>query len=120
MCFAAGVIGAISLWVSIESMVSIGLSLSILGLLWVIHNGDFLKKNLYFSVLLFIFSGVVMVLERPLDGLKTVELDCFSVVYGCLLALIALFWIAVSILNDRTYVLRSRTGRFLDARCEPL
>jgi hypothetical protein len=111
LCYTAGVIGALSVWVSVESMMPVCLSLGVLGLLWVMQGGDFLKKNLYFSISLFVFSEAVMLIERPLTGLKTIEFDCFSIVHVCLLALVAVFWTTGSILNNRSSLLMSRAGR---------
>ena len=111
LCCMAGVIGAMYVWVSVESMVPIGLSLGVMGLFWVMQNEDFLKKNLYYSLSLFLFSCVALVLERPILDLLTVEFDRLSIVYCFVFCLISLFWASAWFLNFATNLLQRWTNR---------
>ncbi|MHC4791050.1 MAG: hypothetical protein ACYS8Y_06390 [Planctomycetota bacterium] len=112
-CYMAGAISALSIWVSVESMVPTCIILVALGLLWILENGDFSSKSLHYSLALFIVTGLCMVLERPWYDLATEELDRLSVVYWSVLGFISLFWITVSILNYYTSLFRRWANRFL-------
>jgi hypothetical protein len=112
-CYIAGVISALSIWVSVESMVPTCIILVALGLLWILENGDFSSKSLHYSLALFIVTGLCMVLERPWYDLATEELDRLSVVYWSVLGFISLFWIMLSILNNYTSLFQRWANRFL-------
>ena len=113
VCCAAGAVAALSVWVSVESIVPVCLSLGVLALLWVFQKGDFLKKSRHFTLSLFAFSGIALLLERPFSDMKTIEFDRLSIVYVCLLGLIALFWVVASSISRQTPLLRPRPGRIV-------
>jgi hypothetical protein len=112
-CLAGGAVGAMSLWVSVEAEVMIGVAVFVLALLWVFRDGDFLAKNLYFHSSLFVWTCVALVLERPWNNWLAAELDRISVVHGCLLGLIAFCWGALSLLDRRPDLLRRRGARLV-------
>jgi hypothetical protein len=111
VCGMAGAIGAMYIWVSVEAMVPIGLSLGVMGLFWVMQSADFLRKNLYYSVSLFLFTCVALLLERPPSDLLTVEFDRLSIVYCCIFGLIVFFWAGAWFFNSKTSLLQRWTGR---------
>ncbi|MHC4951475.1 MAG: hypothetical protein ACYTEU_10900, partial [Planctomycetota bacterium] len=113
ICYAAGAVGALSLWVSVESMIPVCLSLGVLGLLWIMNQGDYLRKAVHLGIALFIFCSINLLLERPFSDIMSIEFDRLSIVYSCLFGLIALFWVVASVFESRTPLLRNRTGRIV-------
>ena len=113
LSYAAGAVGALSVWVSAESMIPVCLSLGALGLFWIMNQGDYLRKAVHLGIALFIFCSINLLLERPFSDIKSIEFDRLSIVYGCLFGLIALFWVAASMIENRTSVLHSRAGRII-------
>jgi hypothetical protein len=100
LCYIAGAIGALSIWVSIESMLSICVIMTVLGLLWILENGDFAKKSLHYSLALFIFTAFSMICERPWYDLTTQQFDSLSIVHLSVLGFITVFWIISSIFDS--------------------
>ena len=45
--YMTGAVGALAVWVSVESMVPVFIIIAALGILWVLKNGDFAKKTYY-------------------------------------------------------------------------
>jgi hypothetical protein len=116
LCYLAGLIGAISMWIHIESMMFIFLSFLLLGIFWIFEDEDFVKKNLHYSIALFIFTGVALLLERPWHNLTSIEYDKISIVHWSIFGLISLFWFAVfSFRRRRVFSEQGRTHRFMIA-----
>lgn len=116
LCYMAGVVGALSMWESLESMVPVGITLGVLGLLWVIEDRDFLDKSLHYMLALFLGTGLSLILERAWPTLLTVEFDRLSIVHFSIFGFITLLWIAILMLNCRTQLFRSRVGRFFSVQ----
>ena len=110
-CYIAGAISALSIWISVESILPTCIILVVLGFLWVLENGDFSRKSLYYSLALFIITGFSMILERPWYDLATEDLDSLSVVHWSVLGFISLFWIIVSAFNRYTGLFQKATSR---------
>ena len=102
VCYWAGAIGAMSIWISVESMVPICVTISVLGLLWILKRDEFLRKNIHYTLALFFFCCLFLMAERPYHNLMLVKYDSISIVYACILGLITLFWLAASILENTT------------------
>jgi len=112
LCYMGGAITAFSLWVSVESILLICTILGVLGLLWVLENGDFLRKGLHYSLALFVVTGASMNIERPWYDLTTQEFDRLSIVHWSVLGFIALLWLALRVFDRYTSVFRLRVNRF--------
>lgn len=102
LCYTAGAISALSIWVSVESLLPICVIIAVLGFLWILVNGDFANKCLHYSLALFIFTSFSIILERPWYDLATQELDRLSIVHWSLLGSLGLFWITISIFDRYT------------------
>ncbi|MHC4438094.1 MAG: hypothetical protein ACYS3S_12095, partial [Planctomycetota bacterium] len=100
LCYAAGAIGAFSVWVSIESMLSICMIIATLGFLWLLKDSDFLQKSLHYSIALFIFTSFSLILERSWHDLTTQQFDRISIVHLGVLGFVTVFWI-ICLLFDR-------------------
>lgn len=80
-CRWAGVIAAIALWVSIESLTMIIVVFGTIGFLWIRSGGSFLKRLRCFNLFLFLSCLVILVIERPLPNIFLVEFDKISIVH---------------------------------------
>jgi len=112
LCYIAGAISALSMWVSVESMVPVGLTIGVLGLLWLLEGGDFLDKSLHYTLALFAVTGLSLVLERAWHSLLADEYDRLSIVYLSVFGFITALWITIYVLNRHTKLFRRRANRF--------
>jgi hypothetical protein len=111
-CYIAGAIGALSMWISVESMVSVGITIGVLGLFWLLEDGDFLDKSLRYSLALFVITGLSLVIERGWHSMLAQEYDRLSIVHFSLFGFIALLWITIRLLNRQTHLFSRRANRF--------
>ena len=98
-CYMAGAVGALAIWVSVESMLSIFIIIAALGVLWIIKKGDFAGKSLYYNLTLFVFTAISLFLERPWNDLTTQQFDRLSIIHLSILGFTSVFWIAGSIFD---------------------
>jgi len=112
LCYIAGAIGALSMWISVESMVPVGITIGVLGLLWLLEGGDFLDKSLHYTLALFAVTGLSLVLERAWYGLLAEEYDRLSIVHLSVFGFITALWITIYVLNRHTRLFHQRTNRF--------
>jgi len=112
-CYFAGMMSAFSLWLHVESMLPIFWGLLLLGIFWIYEDEDFGDKNMHYSISLFIFIWVALVLERPWSDMTSIEYDKISIVHLFVFGLISMFWIAVSSLKRyNVFSEQRRTQRF--------
>ena len=97
LCYAAAALGAIGMWVSVEMMFPLFISIFVLGLMWIPSGNDFALKNLHLNGALFGLTGLALLLERPLSDLAKIEYDRLSIVHLCIFGFIALTWLLISI-----------------------
>jgi hypothetical protein len=112
LCYTAGAVGALAVWVSVESMLSILIIIAALGVLWILKDADFTKKGLHYSLLLFVFTFISMYLERPRHDLTTQQFDGVSIVHLGILGFIAAFWLINSILGRNRVLFQRTSHRF--------
>ncbi len=113
--YSAGAISALSMWVSVESLVVVGITLAALGILWVVRGSDFSRKALHYAVSLLAFTSVALVLERAWHDLATIEFDRLSIVYVGMVGMVAALSLVVSVLAARTGLLHQVKARLLAA-----
>lgn len=97
-----GVVGAIAVWASVESIVFVFAGIAILALLWIFEGRAMLRPNLTVAASLFLGVAVCGVLERGLTDLvgSIGEIDRLSAFYVALFAANLTFWM-VTYLADR-------------------
>jgi len=115
LCYAAGAVSCLSVWISVESFVPLLMNMAALGLAWVLSDKDFARKNLYFSLGLFVAACISMLLTRPWYDFAKEEYDCLSIVHLRLFGCIVLFWLVVERLNRHSNILHRFTSRILIA-----
>ncbi len=113
LCYGAAAVGALSIWVSIESLIVTATALAAVGWLWVCRKADFLPKGVHFSLALFLLTCVATLAERPWHDLASVEFDRLSLIHCYLFGLIASVFTAAWLLSRTcpTGLLADRTGR---------
>jgi asparagine N-glycosylation enzyme membrane subunit Stt3 len=104
-CFAAGALAALAVWISVESILSIGVIVVVLGLFWIPGNQDFAKKGFFYSLALFVAAAISLIIERPPADLMAVEYDRISIVHLALFGLFVLFWASASAAGSSKYFL---------------
>jgi hypothetical protein len=112
-CYGAAAVSAMAIWISVESMVPVCVTIGILGFLWVLKEEDFLRKSFHYALGLFLFCCLFLVAERPFHNLTLIKYDSISIVYAGILGLMALFGGAASVLSNSTSLLQRRTLRLV-------
>jgi hypothetical protein len=113
LCYLAGAISGLAMWVSVESLLSTSIIMGMLGLFWILENGDFLRKSLRYSVGLFISLGLALVLERAWMNLFVEEYDRLSIVHFSVFGFIAILWACLYVLDRHTQLFCKLTNRLL-------
>jgi hypothetical protein len=112
-CYIAGLISTLAMWINVESMLPVGITIATLGFLWIWQDEDYCKKSLHYVLSLFIFTGVSLLLERAWQTLFIREYDRLSVVHLGMFGFVTIFWIVMFIVNRRTQFFHRRANRFL-------
>ena len=115
LCYMTGATSGLAMWTSLESIVPTCIIICALGLLWVLKNGDFLRKSLHYSIALFVFVGLTMIIEKPYYAFTIPEYDRTSIVHLSIFGFIAVFWATIIIFVRYTSLFRQTTYRFLFA-----
>jgi hypothetical protein len=113
LCYIAGAVSALSMWINVESIVPVGITIGVLGLLWLWEDRDFLDKSLHYIFALFVATGLSLLLERAWQNLLAEEYDRLSIVHFSVFGFIAVLWIAFFVLNRQTQLFRRRANRSL-------
>jgi hypothetical protein len=112
-CYMAGLISALAMWINVESMVPAGITIAILGLLWLWQDEDYSEKCFHYILSLFIFTGISLLLERAWHNLLAHEYDRLSIVHLSMFGFMVIIWTVIFTINRRTQFFRWRTNRFL-------
>jgi hypothetical protein len=89
---AAGLMGALAMWISIESLVAVAATVATFGLCWVLGERRLLRPLAVYSAALCVGLGLALLVERGPAGLLIVEIDKISILHLVLLALNAVSW----------------------------
>lgn len=111
VCFVAGLISALSIWVSVESILFPLVILAGLGIYWLLGEKGISRKLLHYSVSLFVLLIVFRVTEYGWSRFTEPAFDQISIAYIALFGLIAAFWAIVHRLEIQSAGTGSLTGR---------
>ncbi len=102
LAVGAGLVSAAILWVSVEGMLTVAVVVAALGLAWILWRETFADKNLIFATAL--IGGLVLALlaERPWPDIGVVAYDRLSIVHLPVFGTLAVFWLAVSLIDRHT------------------
>ena len=95
-CYGAGLVSALALWVSVESVLVILMNFLCLGLFWLLGEKDFERKLFHYSLSLSLISSAALIAQRGFRDLLEPELDQISVAFVLLFTLIFCLWAAVN------------------------
>ncbi|HEB79968.1 MAG TPA: hypothetical protein ENI79_05795 [Rhodospirillales bacterium] len=110
-CYLAALIGAVSIWVSIESLIPVFLFIAVLVIAWIKAGGDFARKCAHLTLGLFAALALALVVEAPPQDLQVQVFDKISIVHVGIAAASALVcWVfyRVGELGPVTGILRYR------------
>jgi len=113
VCWAAGAVGGLAMWVSVESMLTVFAIAAVLGLLWIWENGDFAKKSVFYGGSLFVAIGISLLLERPWGNLTAQEFDRLSIVHWSMCGFLAAFWVIVGLIERFSGLFGRRIARLM-------
>ncbi len=100
VCHGAGLVAALSLWVSIEALAALAVNLAVLTLYWILSGREMGRKVFHLSAALFAGLAIAIFVERPWPALLEAKYDRLSVVHWLLGGLILAFW-ALVVLSGR-------------------
>jgi hypothetical protein len=109
----AGVIAALSLWISLESLTFVGCSMAILGLYWLLGDGGLARQNRDYLATLTLALGVGLLIERGPVQPFAIENDRLSILHVALFALIAAFWLLAARVGPVESIWSERVARLL-------
>ncbi len=110
----AGLLAAISTWISVEAIFPVIIVYAVLVILWIIYKDRYLYMLKYFSLSLLFFTSLSLLVERPLsDFFSAVEYDKISIVYIFVYLLAALYSICLSRIESQNWVKRSAWAAML-------
>lgn len=110
VCFAAGFISALSIWVSVESILFSLVIFSGLGVYWLLGERGVSRKLLHYSFYLFVLLVLFRTIEYGWFRLLEPAFDQISIVYIALFGAIAGFWALVYRFESHTGRLTGRLG----------
>ena len=113
--YSAGVLAAISMWVSVEALPATAVILGTLLVLWVWKREDYLYYAERFMLALTAVSAILLLLERPLSELAVMEYDKLSSVH---LILFIVLWLTLRCITP--WANKTRTQRIFGAFILPL
>ncbi len=105
----AGLAAGFGVWLSIEFLLVLGLSLLALGLPWLFGERERAAQSKWFSLALSCVLLVALFVERPIGDLLEPSYDRVSSVQFLIVVCILLFWRTVETFEERS----GRTARFL-------
>ncbi len=89
LCYLAALVGAVAIWISVEFLVPVFISLAVLGVMWVKSGEDFSRKFAHFSLGLFAGVTLALVVEEPVKALGVQAFDRISIAHAGLFAGVA-------------------------------
>jgi len=98
----AGTVAGLGLWVSVEFLLPVAITLTALGLAWLVHRGDYARAGRDLALGAVLVIAFALIVERPASEELTIEYDRISIVHLFVLSMILAFWQAAMVLNPDT------------------
>ncbi len=111
--WTAGFVQAVSLSISIETLVITAINFLVLGLLWLRGKKFALHKNLFFSTSLLACSALLYCIQTRPDEWNAGELDRMSLVHLLIFSVVAAFWAVLAFLESKGRCPHSLTTRLV-------
>ena len=109
----SGILGGLSIWFGIESIVVVVIAFIVFGFAWVIEGKRHQNKNYLFSFFLLLTTLLTMFIDTRPDEILKVVYDRRSIVHVCLWLIATGFWVIIAFLSQCTQVLEKKIGRII-------
>ena len=110
-----GFIASICIWAGIEGLFFVILSLSFMGLAWIIYDSNYSISNLLISLSLFLTCAIALIIEKPIQEIYFIQFDQISIVHLFLWGFVLTFWLFVNILKRCTNITNNISKRIVIA-----
>ena len=104
VCVAAGLSAGFGIWVSVELMIGLFVSLAFLSCCWVVYGEDWAKRLMLMMGSLLALATLALLVERGVSQFSLPEYDRFSVVHWTVFLGLAVFWVATWMLKEQAGV----------------
>ena len=94
-CVAAGLSAGCGIWVSVEFMIGLFVSLAFLSSCWIVHGEDWGKRLAVMMVSLWALATFALLVERGISQFFLPEFDRFSIVHWTVFTGLTVFWLGV-------------------------
>jgi hypothetical protein len=112
----AGLVGALGLWVSVQLLPLVVLTIAILGLFWILGDRRLAAASAAYAVTLTVGLGAALLAERGGTRLEEIEFDTLSIAHLIVFGLDLAFWTTVLALQGH-WVALDRLLHRLTASC---
>ena len=102
ICLAAGVSAGIGVWISVELMVGLFVSLAFLSCCWIVKGEEWSKRLMLMCLSLWGITTLALLVERGVSQFGLTEYDRFSVVYWTIFTGLAVVWIGIWLIGERS------------------
>ena len=117
MAAFAGIVAALALWVSMETLLFVVVGIAVPGLFWVAGFARISRAMLIHSASLLAALAVALLLERGFGRLGQIEFDQTSVAHLVLFGLNVAFWAAIEASQRLVRISGHPAGRIAIATC---
>ncbi len=110
LALATGAVLGIGMWVSVEFLLALAITLAATTLHWILNGRDEARKNLGLALGLLLAMAVALAVERPPTEYALAEYDRISVVHLFIAVLALGFWVVVGGIEGHIH---GRVGRMI-------
>jgi len=111
-CYVTGLISALAIWVSMESILFALVIMLALGWFWLLGNREVSRKLLHYSVSTTVLLALFRLLEFGPDRLHETVFDQISIVYITLFGAITIFWLLIYYMEKKAGMPGGLISRF--------
>ena len=112
-CVAAGIVAAVGVWLSIEFLIGVLVSLAFLSCCWVVYGESWAQRLTIVSGSAWCMATIVLVFERGLGQWSAPEFDRFSIVHWTIFGLLTTVWMIMWSLKDIKGISSTPTRRLV-------
>ncbi len=101
---SAGLVGALAIWVNVESLVAVAMAVAAFGLCWLLGDRRFARALVAYSMGLCVGLAVALVVERGAGSLFVSEIDKISIPHIFMFVINWLLWLTLSVAQERGWL----------------
>ena len=110
-----GIVGGLSIWLSIENISVVLIAGLVFGLIWILKGDTYKRNNFIFFSMLLLSTLLTMLIDAGTNDFMKIEYDRRSIVHVFLWSTIVLFWLLIAFLSKWSTFLEKRIGRIIAA-----